>query len=146
MSIATLPPTSMTRISSSMRLPMTEGAWRALASELAELTSATDDRFAGAPDRAERERRVAHLRSLLDTAALEAASDRAVVGRRVRVREDDGSEAAYSLVIPGDGDPQRGWIGADAPMGAALLGARTGERVMVMAPAGERWLTVLGVD
>jgi transcription elongation GreA/GreB family factor len=82
---------------------------------------------------------------MLGAASVEHSSDRAVIGRRVSVSEDDGSRAVYALVIPGDGDPSRRRLGVDSPMGAALLGATVGERVVVDAPAGRRALTVLAV-
>lgn len=126
-------------------LPMTEVAWRALDDELADLISATDGSLIGAPTGTDRERRVEHLRRLLGIAQVESTNCRAVVGRRVTIRETDGTEATYALVIPGDGDPMQGWLGADAPMGAALLGSQPGDRVEVNAPAGPRLLTVLEV-
>ncbi len=69
----------------------------------------------------------------------------ACVGRRVRVREEDGGVATHALVIPGDGDAFHAWLSIEAPMGAALVGARAGDRVQVQAPAGVRWLEVLEV-
>ena len=72
--------------------------------------------------------------------------DRAVIGRRVTLLEEDGDSTTYALVFPGDGDPGQGWISADSPLGTAVMGCGPGERVEVIAPAG-RWLvTVLAVE
>ena len=73
-------------------------------------------------------------------------ADRAVIGRRVMIREQDGHAVTYALVFPGDGDPALGWISADAPLGAAILGHRAGDAVEVVAPAGRRTVTLVTID
>ena len=72
--------------------------------------------------------------------------DRAVIGRRVTLLEEEGDSVTYALVFPGDGDPVQGWISADSPLGAAVLGCTPGDTVEVMAPAGPRVVTVLSVE
>jgi transcription elongation GreA/GreB family factor len=72
--------------------------------------------------------------------------DRAVIGRRVTLLEEDGDSVTYGLVFPGDGDPIQGWISADSPLGAAVLGCAPGDRVEVDAPVGRRVVTVLSVE
>ena len=91
-------------------------------------------------------RRLEVLRALLDTAHPVDEPGRAVIGRRVTIRESDGETATYALVFPGDGDPSEGWISADAPLGAAVLGRRAGDPVQVIAPAGRRTVTLLAVE
>jgi transcription elongation GreA/GreB family factor len=59
------------------------------------------------------------------------------VGRRVR---------HLCLVFPGDGDSTQGWISADSPTGAAILGSGPGDMVEVIAPVGRRMVTVPAVD
>ena len=60
--------------------------------------------------------------------------------------EEEGDSVTYALVFPGDGDPVQGWISADSPLGAAVLGCTPGDIVEVMAPAGPRVVTVLSVE
>jgi transcription elongation factor GreA len=86
------------------------------------------------------------LSAVLDACEKVHEQDRAVIGRRVTVREDEGDLVTYALVFPGDGDPVRGFISADSPIGAALLGRTPGDIVEVDAPVGRRVVTVLSVE
>jgi regulator of nucleoside diphosphate kinase len=126
-------------------LPMTHAAWQALADELAELTGPPAPPNVHMLPTHGRAERVEQLRDVLAVARVEPRSGRAVIGRRVRIREAEGQVETYALVIPGDGDPFHGWLSVDAPMGAALLGACAGDRVEVKAPSGARPLWVLDV-
>lgn len=125
-------------------LPMTSAALHALHAELAELTGPPPEGIIRLPRR-DRTERIAVLVDVLGRAVVIHEPGVACVGRRVRVREEDGTVTAHALVIPGDGDPFHAWLSVDAPMGAALVGARPGDRVQVLAPAGTRWLEVLEV-
>jgi GreA/GreB family transcription elongation factor len=73
-------------------------------------------------------------------------SNRAVIGRRVTLLEEEGESVCYALVFPGDGDPAQGWISADSPLGAAVLHSSPGDVVQVMAPAGQRVVAVISVE
>lgn len=121
-------------------LPMTPAAWSALRAE-----AVRSDR--GPTDRVDADlvRRIRTIRDVLESVALVDDPLLAVVGRRVTFVEDDGDRHTVALVIPGDGDPPNGWISVDAPLGAALLGSRPGDRVIVHAPAGDRHVTVVEV-
>ena len=68
------------------------------------------------------------------------------IGRRVTLREADGASWDASLVAPGEGDPERGWLSADAPLGGAILGHRTGERVPVCAPGGAWVVEIAAIE
>ena len=46
------------------------------------------------------------------------------------------------LVLPGDGDPSRGLISADSPLGWAILNCRPGNIAEIDAPAGMHSVTV----
>ena len=70
----------------------------------------------------------------------------AAIGRRTIVRDADGVAMTFRIVLPGDGDPDMGWISADSPLGSAVLGASAGDVVEVPAPAGRWWVTVVAVD
>ena len=119
--------------------PMTREAWLTLVDELGQLrTDLTGPPEADAPDDDV-------LSTVLDAAQEVDEPDRAVIGRRVTLLEEEGEPVTYALVFPGDGDPAEGWISADSPLGAALMGRAPGDRVEVMAPAGPRVITVLSV-
>ena len=91
------------------------------------------------------ERRIESLRDAIASAEIADAPDRAVIGRRVRVIDEDVSDT-YRLVIPGAGDPRNGAISIDSPLGAAVLGAGPGDRIEYQAPAGLRTVTVTAVE
>jgi hypothetical protein len=138
----------------SRRWPMTAAAWSALVDELVRLrgdlavltgASAPDEGVVHLPI-AEAARRLDVLSAVLAPAQRVHVPDRAVIGRRVTLREADGDTVTYAPVFPGDGDPVQGWISADPPLGAALIGRGTGETVAVDAPVGRREVTVLSVD
>lgn len=136
--------------------PMTTGALSALEADI-EASRAEVSRFGdtlaeddGEPDRAESRfahvaRRLAHMRAVLEAAQTIDDPGVALIGRRVTLREEDGTVVTYSIVLPGDGDPDRGWVSAEAPLGRALLLARAGDVVTVPAPAGPRRVAITAV-
>ena len=85
------------------------------------------------------------LREIRDEAGVDDTPGCAVIGRRVTVHDLDAIDT-YALVLPGDGDPAQGWISADSPLGAAVLGRRPGDVVTVVAPAGPRLVRVVAVE
>jgi len=66
------------------------------------------------------------------------------VGSRVWVQDQDG-ETDFSLVRPEDSDPFTGLVSAECPVGRALLGRSTGDRVNVRTPGGVRVVTIMAV-
>jgi transcription elongation GreA/GreB family factor len=68
------------------------------------------------------------------------------IGRRAVLQDERGERITYEIVFPGDGEPTRGWISADSPLGAAILGARPGDVVDVDAPVGRGSATVISVE
>jgi transcription elongation factor GreB len=131
---------------------MTGEAWFTLVDELvrlrADVASRAGELADGVVDLAviKAARRLDVLSSVLDAAERIHEPERAVIGRRVTVREPEGESVTYSLVFPGDGDPAKGWISADSPLGSAVLGCEPGDRVEVTAPAGCRVVSVLSVE
>jgi transcription elongation factor GreA len=91
-------------------------------------------------------RRLATLKEVLDRCEVVDEAKRAVIGRRVVLRDGDGEALHYRIGFPGDGDPDRGFISADSPLGMAVLGTRPGDVVRVEAPAGPWTVTVVTVD
>lgn len=80
--------------------------------------------------------RLGDLQAVLGLARITDEPGTVLIGRRVTIETDDGERARFWLVLPADGDPDRGWIGADSPLGMALLDRRLGDRITVLAPAG----------
>lgn len=123
--------------------PMTVQAAAALASEIRsaedELAALRDGRAGMATSArlvAAVLARLGALRAVLGYAVITDAPDVVVIGRQVTVDADDGETTRFRIVLPADGDPDRGWLGADSPLGLALLGRRAGDRILVPAPAG----------
>ncbi len=109
---------------------------RSLEDELAALRAGTSrvacsERLAGVAVQ-----RLGALRDVLDRARITSRPDVVVIGRRVTIETDDDESARFRLVLPADGDPDRGWLGADTPLGMALLERRAGDRCTVLAPGG----------
>lgn len=64
----------------------------------------------------------------------------------VRVRDcDSGRTTTLTVVFPEDANPQEDRISVIAPLGAALLGCRTGDRVPFKVPAGSRACEIVEV-
>ncbi len=60
------------------------------------------------------------------------------LGSEVIVTEgDDGEPERYVLVGSAEADPIRGYISNESPLGRVLMGKKVGDRVSVLAPAGE---------
>ena len=140
------------RPSREQRWPMTGEAWFTLVDELgrlrADVASLAGELADGVVDLAviKAARRLDVLSAVFDAAERIHESQQAVIGRRVTVLEPEGESVSYRLAFPGEGDPAQGRISADSPLGSAVLGCVTGDRVEVAAPAGRREVTVLSVE
>lgn len=105
-------------------------------------------------DRGRSARTLSRLRGILEAATVEDRADVAVVGRRVTIHDTtDHAERgptpipmAFSLVLPGDGDPSLGWVSIESPLGAAIAGRRVGDRTLVAAPGGDWGAVVIAVE
>ncbi len=58
---------------------------------------------------------------------------------------EDGDEEEYTIVGAHESDPMTNKISNECPVGAALLGHKTGETVTVEAPDGIMTLKILGI-
>ena len=68
------------------------------------------------------------------------------VGTLVRVQDmKTGREVEYKIVGATEADPLEGRISNESPVGAALLGAKTGGEVSFAVPDGMRTLKVLEI-
>jgi hypothetical protein len=86
------------------------------------------------------------VRAVLAAAAVETEAGVAVIGRAVTLEDADGARLTYTLVAPGHGDPARGLLSADSPVGRAISGSRAGETIQVDAPNGTWTAVVVGVE
>lgn len=141
---------------STARWPMTRAAWDDLDAEIIRLASDLARLATGGPgedtDGADAHlielpvvraaKRLERLRAVRAAARVVDEPGQAVIGRDVVVRDGDGGQLSYTVVNPGEGDPARGWISADSPLGKAILGQRAGATVELVAPAGRRQITV----
>jgi transcription elongation GreA/GreB family factor len=73
------------------------------------------------------------------------ADGRAVLGAFLEVEEADGGRRELRLVGGDEADASRGWVRVDSPLGAALLGRRAGDPVVVERPRDTLELTILRV-
>lgn len=113
-------------------------------------TSDDDDRLAVLEETAIDRARIAQLEELARSATVledEAAFDGAArLGSTVEVADAAGRATTYRLIGRRTSDSPAHDVSLGAPVGKALLGARTGDVVHVSLPNGrERTLTVLGV-
>ena len=140
--------------SARQRWPMTSEAWATLVGELGRLRADLATLAGASPLHvgvahfpvAKAARRLAMLTAVFDAADQVHDADRAVIGRRVTLLEQEEDSVNYELVFPGDGDPAQGWISAGSPLGTAILGCTPGDTVEVIAPAGRRVVTLLAVE
>jgi hypothetical protein len=142
--------------------PMTREAWSALDSDAARLEADVLDNDGYVTGRLDGDsdaptfvpnvvgqqlfRQLTTLRDVLARAVVVEDPAVAVIGRRVTLKDDDGSTSTYAVVVPGDGDPRHGAVAVDSPVGAALLGRRVGETITVRAPAGAWSSTIVAIE
>lgn len=75
--------------------------------------------------------------------AAEIPSDVITMNSRVRLLDlQDGSTLEYTLVYPSDANFSEGKISVVAPIGAAMIGYRVGDKIEWEVPAGRRQLRV----
>lgn len=90
------------------------------------------------------------LRGELDRAKIVSSdlidADVVTMNSRIRVRDRaNGRSTTLTLVFPERADPESDRISVIAPLGAALLGYRVGDRVSFRVPAGPRACEILEV-
>jgi transcription elongation factor GreB len=73
------------------------------------------------------------------------AAERAFFGATVRYANDAGTERVVSIVGTDEVDLNRNHISWVSPLGRALMKAAEGDRVVLQAPGGTTYLTVLDV-
>lgn len=68
------------------------------------------------------------------------------IGARITVQEGNFPPETYHLVGPKEADPRSGRISHESPIGAALLGRKVGDTVVVSTPGGEIKLSILKIE
>ena len=101
-------------------------------------------------EQAKVEARIQELESLIENAEIidESTMDvRSIsLGSIVKLFDEDfDEEITYSIVGSNQADPLENKISDQSPIGRALMGKKAGERVTVIAPAGELHFKVLEV-
>jgi transcription elongation factor GreA len=87
------------------------------------------------------EGRIKYLENILRTATIiqrEGRSDIVSLGSQVTIIEDGyDDEETYTIVGAAEANPAEGKISNKSPIGAALLGAKKGDKVRVKTPNGD---------
>ncbi len=74
-------------------------------------------------------------------------SDSVVIGSRITVEDcETGDREEFQIVGSQEADPMNGRISEESPFGRALLGKKSGEEVLVDAPAGMLHYRVVGIQ
>jgi transcription elongation factor GreA len=68
---------------------------------------------------------------------------RAAIGSTLELRESNGDNHVFQLVMPEDANAEKGWISTASPIGRALVGKEEGDEVKVPTPTGVRKFEIL---
>jgi transcription elongation factor GreA len=71
--------------------------------------------------------------------------DNVDIGATVTLQEEDYPPEEYYVVGTTEANPLKGRISNESPIGKALMGKKTGERIIVETPAGEIELKILEI-
>jgi len=102
-------------------------------------------------EQAEIEHRISEIEAMLNNAKVideeNIDTDIVSIGSKVTVKDaEEGSEEEYLIVGSTEADPMNGKISDESPVGAALLGHRIGETVIVEAPMGKIEYLVVNIS
>ena len=95
------------------------------------------------------EARIREIENLLRHARVATKSGEIGVvqfGSHVTLVDETGERESWILVSPEEANTLHGKISTQSPVGAAVLGKRVGEKVIVRAPGGETTFTVEQVE
>jgi len=97
-------------------------------------------------DQGRLEGQIAELEAILRNAEVARDTGDAVgIGKTVTVRDEAGNERTYRLVSSHEVNASQGSISDRSPIGAALMGARSGDVVEAQTPGRVRTFTILSV-
>ncbi|MDR1496676.1 MAG: transcription elongation factor GreA [Clostridiales Family XIII bacterium] len=72
---------------------------------------------------------------IIDSKSVRGEKDKVMLGRKVKVKSGR-EQNEYTIVGSAEADPFAGKLSNESPVGAALLGAKVGEKVIVTLPDG----------
>lgn len=121
-------------------LPITPAGLARLRHELAGLVSAGQSETG-----ARRARVLAQVLESVYVVEPAVIDGRVAFGTRVTVEDASGRRASYEIVGPDEVDPAARQISIASPVAQALLGKRTGDRVVLRRPKGDVEVTVVSV-
>ena len=92
------------------------------------------------------EGRIATLELQLRNAAVieKSDGDKVGIGSKVVIKGDEGEET-LTIVGSAEASPREGRISNESPVGAALMGRKKGEKVVVQAPQGPTEFTLVRI-
>ena len=93
------------------------------------------------------EGRIQTLEALIKNATIideNHSTDHVQIGSTVSVESEDGKET-FTIVGSAEASPREGRISNESPVGAALMGHKKGDTVVVEAPAGSSTFTVVSI-
>ncbi|GBD15342.1 Transcription elongation factor GreA [bacterium HR26] len=91
-------------------------------------------------------REIEHILRRAQVLTQEGSRDVVQLGSRVTVIDDEGITETWVIVGPEEANAMHGRISIESPVGAALLGKRAGDTVVVQAPGGETRFTIQQVE
>ncbi len=91
-------------------------------------------------------REIEHILRRAQVMTHERRHDLVQLGSRVTVIDEEGATETWVIVSPEEANAMQGRISIESPVGAALLGKRPGDTVVVRAPGGETRLMIERVD
>ncbi|HUY99963.1 MAG TPA: transcription elongation factor GreA [Thermomicrobiaceae bacterium] len=74
------------------------------------------------------------------------AHDVIQLGSRVTLVDEAGEPESWTLVSPHEANTLHGKISTESPVGAAVMGKRVGDRVIVRAPGGESTFAIQKIE
>ena len=74
------------------------------------------------------------------------AHDVVQLGSRVTIVDETGESESWTLVSPHEANTLHGKISTESPVGAAVIGKRVGDQVVVRAPGGESVFSIRKVE
>ena len=108
-----------------------------------------NDYIAAKQEQAFVEGRILELRHALSVAVIIEPStldpDIVHIGSKVVLVDDDGDELSVEVVSPFEADPDLGRVSDQSPIGKAIAGKRTGNRVIWDAPGGHIEMTITSI-
>jgi transcription elongation factor GreA len=93
-----------------------------------------------------RMREIEHILRRAKVVARGEATDIVQFGSTVTLRDEFDETDRWTLVSPQEANTLHGTISTESPVGAAVMGKRVGESVVVSAPGGETTFTIEKVE